>query len=127
MWKENISLGSKIDMKPTKRNIVEGYNHMGDFYVAMPEIAKLIEADYEEAALDKTYSDAMNLPEIGDYPPMDDDHDGYGIWWTNWTLKGNWLNFTICFEKHEMLYGWQIRCPDEETYYEVKAIMEDLL
>ncbi len=26
---------------------------MGDFYVAMPEIAKLIEADYEEADLDK--------------------------------------------------------------------------
>ena len=114
-------------MKPTKRNIVEGINHMGDFYVAMPEIAKLIEANYEEADLDKAYKDAMNLPEIQDYPELKDDHDGYGIWWTNWTLKGNWLSFTICFEKHEMLYGWQIRCPDEETYYELKAIMEDLL
>jgi len=26
-----------------------------------------------------------------------------------------------------MLYGWQIRCPDEETYCEVKEIMSQLL
>jgi hypothetical protein len=113
--------------KPKKRNIVEGINHMGDFYVAMPEIAKLIEADYNEAELDKAYHDAMNLPEFSNVAPLPEDHDGYGIWWTNWTLKGHWLNFTICFEKHEMLYGWHIRCPDEATYYEVKAIMSNLL
>lgn len=113
--------------KPKKRNIVEGINHMGDLYVAMPQIAMLIEASYDEAELDKAYEDAMNLPEIQDYPNLPDDHDGYGIWWTNWTLKGNWLSFTICFEKHEMLYGWHIRCPDETTYYEVKEIMSTLL
>ena len=100
---------------------------MGDFYVAMPEIAKLIEADYDEAELDKAYQEAMNLPEFSDVAPLAEDHDGYGIWWTHWTLKGKWLNFTICFEKHEMLYGWQIRCPDEETYYEVKEIISNSL
>ena len=111
--------------KPKKRNIVEGTNHIGNFYVAMPEIAKLIEAEYYEADLDKAYEEVMNLSEPDD--PVDDHNDGYGIWWTNWTLKGNWLNFTICFEKPEMFHGWEIRCQDEETYYEVKAIMEDLL
>jgi hypothetical protein len=113
-------------IKPQKRNIVEGFNHMGDFYAAMPQIAMLIEADYDEVALDKAYEEAMNLPG-SDKGPVAEDHDGNGIWWMNWTLKGRWLNFTICFEKHEMLYGWHIRCPDEETYYEVKDIMSRLL
>jgi hypothetical protein len=119
--------GIAIMKTPAKRNIVEGINHMGDLYVAMPQIAMLIEAEYAEEALDKAYAEAMNLPGPPDDIPLPDDHDGYGIWWTNWTLKGNWLNFTICFEKHEMLYGWQIRCPDEATYYEVKEIMGSLL
>jgi hypothetical protein len=113
-------------MTPQKRNIVEGVNHMGDLYTAMPQIAMLIEAQYDEAELDKAYAEAMNLPGF-DHGPVDDDHDGYGIWWTNWTLKGNWLNFTICFEKYEGYYGWQIHCPDEKTYYEIKEIMEVLL
>ncbi len=112
-------------MSALKRNIVEGVDHMGSFYQAMPAIARFLEADYDEQELDKAYNGFMNIPEPKNDLP--DDHDGYGISWTNWTLRGKSLNFTICFEKNEMLYGWHIRCPDEETYLEVKKIMGGLL
>lgn len=114
-----------MDQKPAKRNIVDGVDHMGTIYAAMPTIARLIGADYIEADLDKAYKEALNLPEPDE--PLPDDHDGYGVYWTNWTLKGKLMNFTICFEKYEMLYGWAIRCPDEETYYRVKAEVETVL
>lgn len=101
-------------MKPAKRNIVEGIEHMGSFYRAMPAIAQFIEAEYHEEELDKAYRDfcVIEPPE----EPLPDDHDGYGVYWTNWTLKGKQLSFTICFEKYEGYFGWAIRCPDEETY-----------
>ena len=111
--------------KAFKRNIVEGIDHMGSFFRAMPLIANFIEADYNEEELDKAYKDCMKIPDPDE--PLPDEHDGYGVYWTNWTLKGKLLNFTICFEKHEMSYGWAIRCPDEETYYKVKAFMATLL
>ena len=114
-------------MKPLKRNIVDGIEHMGTFFEAMLAIAQFIEADYHPNDLVKAYHDAMNLPEPDDENPIPEDHDGYGIWWTNWILKGTDLSFTICFEKHEMLYGWAIRCPDEETYNKVKEFMSTLL
>ncbi|HMI80081.1 MAG TPA: hypothetical protein VK484_14875 [Ferruginibacter sp.] len=116
-----------MSQKPKKRNIVEGMNHMGGFLKAMPEIARLIEAEYHEEDLLKAYRDFMNVPEPGDDSAADEDNDGYGISWTNWKLKGRHLNFTICFEKDEMTYGWEIRCPDEETYYELKEAMSLLL
>ena len=95
-----------MNQKPQKRNIVEGIEHMGSFYRAMPAIANFIEAHYKEEELEKTY---------------------HGVWWTNWTLKGKQLNFTICFEKYEGYFGWAIRCPDEETYYKVKEFMGTVL
>lgn len=110
-------------MQPTKRNIVDGVEHMGSFFQAMPEIAKFIEADYDPSELEKAYQEAMNLSEPNDDAPIDEEHDGYGIWWTNWTLKGKELNFTICFEKYEGYFGWAIRCPDEATYHKVKDFM----
>ncbi len=114
-----------MSQKPVKRNIVDGIEHIGSFYRAMPAIAQFIEAEYREEELDKAYKDAMNLPEPDE--PLPDDHDGYGVWWTNWTLKGKELNFTICFEKYEGYFGWAIRCPDEETYLKVKEFMSRLL
>ncbi len=114
-------------MKPAKRNIVDGIEHMGTFFQAMPAIALYIEADYDPDELEKAYHAAMQLPDPEDDAPVDEEHDGYGIWWTNWILKGKNLNFVICFEKHEMLYGWAIHCPDEETYYKVKEYIGTLL
>jgi hypothetical protein len=114
-----------VNQKPQKRNIVEGIDHMGSFYRAMPAIASFIEADYKEEDLDKFYKDWTMMPDP-DYP-LPDEHDGYGVYWTNWTLKGKQLNFTICFEKYEGYFGWAIRCPDEETYHKVTAFMETVL
>lgn len=114
-----------MSQKPTKRNIVDGIDHMGSIYKAMPAIAEFIEADYKEEELDKAYHEAMNLPEPDETLP--DDHDGYGVWWTNWTLKGKQLSFTICFEKYEGYFGWAIRCPDEETYLKTKAFIGSYL
>ena len=110
---------------PTKRNIVEGIEHMGSFYRAMPAIANFLEADYHENELEKAYQDFCNIEQPEE--PLPDDHSGYGVWWTNWTLKGKQLNFTICFEKYEMLFGWAIRCPDEDTYLKVKEFMGTVL
>jgi len=98
---------------------------MGSIYRAVPAIAQFMEADYNEEELDKAYKEAMNLPEPEEQLP--DDHDGYGVYWTNWTLRGKQLNFTICFEKYEMLYGWAIRCPDEETYFRVREFISNYL
>ncbi len=114
-----------MNQKPLKRNIVEGLDHMGSIYRAMPAIAEYIEAQYREEELDKAYK---NFSEI-DPPeePLPDDHDGYGVWWTNWTLQGKKLSFTLCFEKYEGYYGWAIRCPDEETYLEVRKFMQTVL
>ncbi len=112
-------------MQPQKRNIVEGIEHMGSFYRAMPAIAAFIEANYDEADLDNAYENFMNMPEPD--ASLTDDHDGYGVYWTNWILKGKDLNFIICFEKHEMLFGWHIRCPDETTYLRVKDFMGTVL
>lgn len=112
-------------MKPTKRNIVEGVEHMGSFYKTMPVIARFIEADYDEAELDKACRDFFDIPAPAE--PLPDDHDGHGVYWDTWTLKGKHLNFTICFEKHEMLFGWWIRCPDEETYLSVKEFMSTIV
>ena len=111
--------------QPTKRNIVDGIEHMGSFYRALPAIAAFIEADYDENDLEKTYEDFCNI-EIPE-EPLPDDHDGYGVWWTNWTLKGKELNFTICFEKYEGYFGWAIPCPDEETYLKVMDFMSNHL
>lgn len=110
---------------PTKRNIVDGVDHMGSIYRAMPVIAQLIEAEYKVEDLEKAFKEAMRLPDPDD--PLPEDHDGYGVWWTNWTLKGKQMNFTICFEKHEGYFGWDIRCPDEETYLKIKAVLSPLL
>jgi hypothetical protein len=110
-----------VNAGPTKRNIVEGVEHMGSFYRAMPAIANFIEADYNENELAKAYQDFCNIEPPDE--PLPDDHDGYGVWWTNWTLKGKKLNFTICFEKYEGYFGWAIRCPDEETYLKTKEFI----
>lgn len=112
-------------MSLTKRNIVDGVDHMGSIYRAMPTIAALIEADYKEEELDKAYKDFQEIEQPDE--PLPDDHDGFGVYWTNWTLKGRQMNFTICFEKHEGYYGWAIRCLDEETYYRVREALEPLL
>ncbi len=98
---------------------------MGTFYRALPAIAGFIEAEYREEELEKAYHDFMNLPQPDE--PLPDDHDGYGVYWSNWTLKGRQLNFTICFEKYEMLFGWAIRCPDEETYFRVREFVGEWL
>lgn len=98
---------------------------MGTFYRALPAIAEFLEADYREEELEKAYHDFQQLPEPEE--PLPDDHDGYGVYWSNWTLKGRELNFTICFEKYEMLYGWAIRCPDEATYFRVKEFISNWL
>lgn len=110
-----------MQAKPAKRNIVEGVAHLGSFYLALPQIAAFIEANYNEADLEKAYRDFCELPEQDE--PLPEEHDGYGVWWTNWVLKGKELNFTICFEKYEGYFGWAIRCPDEETYLRVKEFM----
>lgn len=98
---------------------------MGDFLTALPQIARFIGAVYDEKELIRAYDDFMNTPEPEELPG--EDHDGYGIWWTNWVLQGRTLRFVICIEKGEMLYGWAVRCPDEETYYSVKAFMAEIL
>lgn len=110
---------------PTKRNIVQGVDHMGSIYKAMPAISEFIEAEYKEEELDEAYKNAMNLPDPE--TPLPDDLDGYDVYWTNWTLKGKQLSFTICFEKYEMLYEWAIRCPDEESYLRTKAFINSHL
>lgn len=93
---------------------------MGSFYRAMITIAQFIESKYYEEEPDKAYKDycAIELPE----EPLPDDHDGYGVWWTNWKLKGKKLNFTLCFEKYEGYQGWAMRCPDEETCLKKKVM-----
>jgi hypothetical protein len=101
-------------MQTQKRNIVDGVDHMGSIYRILPHIARVIEADYREADLDRAYWEFSNLPEPEN--PLPDDHDGKGVYWTNWVLQGRLTHFTVCFEKYEMLYGWSIPCPDEETY-----------
>lgn len=114
-----------MSYQPSKRNIVDGVDHMGSIHRAMPTIAALIGAEYKEEELDKAYKGFQNLEQPDE--PLPDDHDGYGVWWINWTLKGKEMSFTICFEKYEGYYGWAIRCPDEETYYKVKTALEPLL
>lgn len=112
-------------MKPKKRNILDGVDHMGSIYKAMPTIALFIEAEYVEEDLDKAYCDFQNIEQPEE--PLPDDHNGYGVWWTNWTLKGKEMSFTICFEKHEGYYGWAINCKDELTYNMGKEVLKDLL
>jgi hypothetical protein len=98
---------------------------MGSFYKAMPAIANFIEADYNEDELEKAYQDFCSIEQPEE--PLPDVHDGYGVWWTNWTLKGKLLSFTICFEKYEGYFGWAIRCPDEETYLKTKEFISSHL
>lgn len=68
----------------TKRNIVEGIEHMGSFYRALPEIARFIEADYDEKGLKKANHDFLNRPEPDEAFPDDDDKDVYP---ENWISK----------------------------------------
>ncbi len=108
---------------PTKRNIVDGVEHMGSFYHAMPHIAAFIEADYNPDDLSTAYEAFTNIEPPDEDNPLPEDHDGKGVWWDNWVLRGKHLSFVICFEKYEMLFGWCIVCPDEETYYRVKDVV----
>lgn len=112
---------------PHKRNIVEGIEHMGSFYRALPQIAVFIEADYNPEDLENAYNNFTNIEFPDSANPLPDDHDGKGFWWDNWVLKGKHLNFIICFEKYEMLFGWSIVCYDEETYYKVQNFMSSVL
>ena len=112
-------------MQPTKRNIVEGVEHLGSFYQALPDIARFIEADYNENELEKAYQDFSNIEPPDE--PLPDDHDGYKVYWDTWILKGKELSFRILFEKYEMLFGWFIHCPDEATYLKVKEFMGTVL
>lgn len=110
-------------MGPTKRNIVDGVEHMGSFYRAMPHVAAFIGADYDPDDLEKAYKEFCDIEFPDEDNPLPDDHDGKGYWWDNWVLKGKEMTFVICFEKYEMLFGWSMACPDEETYLKAKTVL----
>ncbi len=110
--------------KPAKRNIVEGLNDIGSVIRSIPRVAEYIHAVYVPGTFEEAYHVFTNTPEPEDLP---EDHDGYGVSWTNWVLRGPFLSFVICIESGERSWGWQIRCPDEETYLAVKKVMQEIL
>lgn len=98
-------------------NVVTGYGHMGFYFKHLPAISKFIEAEYDEAALEKAYHDFITTP-------VPDELDGSEV---HWGITGKEMRFSLWFERLEGYYQWHLWAKDETGYEKARHFMESLV
>lgn len=99
-------------------NVVEGCDHMGYFFKYLLAISKFIEAEYDEAALEKAYHDFIHSA------PTENSEDEPPVYWG---IAGKKVRFLLRFERNEGYYQWQIKAEDERGYEEARHFVESLV